>query len=347
MHSLSSYLHQASLLFKKKLKRRKEETKRFIEYKRLKRVRKLSVPAYSECKNCGETLHGMYCAKCGQYALDVNQHFGAYLKQFMANTYQLDGKIVQTLRFLITTPGHLSKEFLEGKISSYVHPLKLYMFLSVIFFSFVLIIYDDDKIVDTWSNGAEKVLRDSVKAEGTSGKQLSIAINPIATNADSLSSGKTRQLEEKLTKSLNLTSREKKMIYHEAFAFVTSYTPFILLLLIPVYGAFLRIGFRKSMPNYMHNLVFAFHIHSFFLILLSIGVLITYYLHWPVLKVIFPIFIVYHVLSVHKVYKRGWIVSFRKTILTLGIYSFVLSLFTLLLIIWVAYKIGSNLDITF
>lgn len=99
------------------------------------RLRKHTVPAYTHCKNCGERLQGMYCHRCGQYALDIEQPFWKYIKQYFENVYQFDSKVWRTLWLLFRRPGFLTSEFNAGKINSYVHPFRLYMFISVIFFT--------------------------------------------------------------------------------------------------------------------------------------------------------------------------------------------------------------------
>lgn len=85
--------------------------------------------------NCGTPLKGMYCHRCGQYALDIYQPMWKYIRQYFENMYQFDGKIWLTLRLLFTRPGYLTNEFNEGKINSYVHPFHLYMCISVVFFT--------------------------------------------------------------------------------------------------------------------------------------------------------------------------------------------------------------------
>lgn len=52
--------------------------------------------------------------------------------EYLSNTYNLDGRIFQTIWLLFRKPGFLTKEFLQGKINSYVHPLKLNMFLLLV-----------------------------------------------------------------------------------------------------------------------------------------------------------------------------------------------------------------------
>ena len=77
---------------------------------------------------------GMYCYQCGQYALDTEQPFWKYVRQYFENVYQFEGKVWQTLYRLFASPGFLTKEFNLGKINSYVHPFKLYMFIATVFF---------------------------------------------------------------------------------------------------------------------------------------------------------------------------------------------------------------------
>ena len=126
------------------LRKRRKQWARHIEYRRLKRIRRKKTPSYSYCKNCGTKLDGMYCYQCGQYALDIEQPFWKYIRQYFENVYQFDGKVWQTLYLLFRKPGFLTNEFNAGKVSSYVHPLRLFMFLSAVFFLFFFALIPDD-----------------------------------------------------------------------------------------------------------------------------------------------------------------------------------------------------------
>lgn len=121
--------------WKERWKARSRRVRRKIELLRLKRIRQKKTPKYSCCKNCGTPLEGMYCYRCGQYALDVEQPFWKYVRQYFENVYQFDTKIWRTLWYLFTRPGFLTTEFNAGKINSYVHPFRLYMCISVVFFA--------------------------------------------------------------------------------------------------------------------------------------------------------------------------------------------------------------------
>ena len=122
----------ACLRLKRKVASRQKELEARLESKRLKRQVKNAQIPYTHCKNCGTELQGVYCHRCGQYARDLKQSFGSYLMEYLSNTYNLDGKIFQTIGMLFRKPGFLTNEFLQGKINSYVHPLKLNMFLLLV-----------------------------------------------------------------------------------------------------------------------------------------------------------------------------------------------------------------------
>ncbi len=138
---------------KERIQQRKRRIRRAIELARLRRIRRNTTPRYSHCMNCGTPLQGMYCHRCGQYALDIYQPMWKYVRQYFENVYQFDGKIWMTLRLMFTRPGFLTTEFNAGKINSYMHPFRLYMCISVVFFAVFFMLAekhaDDFNVINT------------------------------------------------------------------------------------------------------------------------------------------------------------------------------------------------------
>lgn len=132
--------------WKDRLAKRKERAHRMIELKRLQRIWSKYIPPYVHCQNCGTKLKGMYCHTCGQFAHDNSQPFWKYVWQYFENVYQFDYKIPVTVWQLFRRPGFLTNEFNAGKIVSYMHPMKLNMFILVIFFT--IVIFMGEKVVD-------------------------------------------------------------------------------------------------------------------------------------------------------------------------------------------------------
>src|SRR5258706_9109608 len=87
------------------------------------------------CANCGAPLSGPFCQACGQKAAGRNVSLHDFFHEAFHEFAHVDGKIVQTLRLLLTKPGQLTHEFLEGRRERYVSPLRLYLTCSLIFFA--------------------------------------------------------------------------------------------------------------------------------------------------------------------------------------------------------------------
>ena len=94
-----------------------------------------TVVAPVHCANCGAPLNGPYCQACGQKAASPNVSLHEFFHEAFHEFAHVDGKIVQTLRLLLTRPGQLTREFLEGRRQRYVSPLRLYLTCSLIFFA--------------------------------------------------------------------------------------------------------------------------------------------------------------------------------------------------------------------
>lgn len=79
-------------------------------------------------------MHGPYCAQCGQHAVHADVTLHDLVHDATHEFLHLDGKIVETLRLLVTQPGRLTAEHWRGRRARYVAPIRLYLTLSVLYF---------------------------------------------------------------------------------------------------------------------------------------------------------------------------------------------------------------------
>jgi hypothetical protein len=96
--------------------------------------RKRQRPPLTDCENCGAPLSGPYCAQCGQAAIDYRRSFGYVLVDVLNEFLNWDSKFFATIALLIVKPWRLTNEFLAGHRVRYVHPLRLYLLASILFF---------------------------------------------------------------------------------------------------------------------------------------------------------------------------------------------------------------------
>lgn len=86
------------------------------------------------CLNCGTPLHGPYCSACGQHDIDYHRSFHHVAHDLLENLFHFEGKFFVTVAWLLAHPGRLTREFLAGRRQRQVNPLRLYLFVSVLFF---------------------------------------------------------------------------------------------------------------------------------------------------------------------------------------------------------------------
>jgi hypothetical protein len=91
-------------------------------------------PPLTHCENCGEPLTGKYCSQCGQPAIDYRRSFRHVFVDILESFLSWDSKFFATITWLIVRPWHLTNEFLAGRRVRYVHPLRLYLLASILFF---------------------------------------------------------------------------------------------------------------------------------------------------------------------------------------------------------------------
>jgi len=92
--------------------------------------------------NCNASLHGLYCHVCGQENVEPKQSAWHLVSHFFYDITHFDGKFFTTVKDLLVKPGFLSREFISGKRISYLHPIRMYVFTSAIFFIIFFSLYD-------------------------------------------------------------------------------------------------------------------------------------------------------------------------------------------------------------
>jgi hypothetical protein len=86
------------------------------------------------CLNCGATLVGGYCHRCGQ-AAHVHRTIGAFWHDVAHSVLHFDGKIWRTLPLLAWKPGELTRRYIAGERARFVSPMALFLFSVFLMFA--------------------------------------------------------------------------------------------------------------------------------------------------------------------------------------------------------------------
>src|SRR5437762_695435 len=91
-------------------------------------------PPLIHCENCGALLTGRWCSQCGQAAIDYRRSPRHVIVDVLDSFLSWDSKFFATIGWLIVRPWHLTNQFLACRRVRYVHPLRLYLLVSILFF---------------------------------------------------------------------------------------------------------------------------------------------------------------------------------------------------------------------
>jgi Protein of unknown function (DUF3667) len=86
------------------------------------------------CPNCAYPVTDHYCGRCGQ-AVDTHRRSVVHLlHDLVKDVASFDSRILRTARALLFEPGELAVAFREGRTQGYVPAVRLYLFVSLVFF---------------------------------------------------------------------------------------------------------------------------------------------------------------------------------------------------------------------
>lgn len=90
------------------------------------------------CLNCGSHVEEHYCPHCGQENIEVKEDALHMVAHAVADYFHFEHKFFATLKPLLLKPGQLTAAYVAGKRVKFIHPIRLYIFVSIVFFLVIL-----------------------------------------------------------------------------------------------------------------------------------------------------------------------------------------------------------------
>lgn len=212
--------------------------------------------AATHCHNCGAAVSGHYCAACGQETKLHVASAGEFIHEFIGHYVALEGRLWQSLRFLLLRPGFLTAEYIAGRRKRYVEPLRLYLTFSLLFFA--LFKYGGFEVarMDSLSDTRPAM----VKVE--SGDDVSATF-----------SGLTPAMRSKAEGFVKKSPEEQSKVLASSFF---SYGPYAIFLLMPLFALYLKLLYLGSGKRYGEHLLFALHANAFAYIALGAAIVMPW-----------------------------------------------------------------------
>jgi hypothetical protein len=306
----------------------------------------------TDCLNCGTEVKGHYCAECGQPNYEPRESFRHILTHFITDYLHLDDKFFSSLKYLLFYPGSLTNEYNAGKRAKYVHPFRLYIFITIVFF-----------IVQSVNSNSNRAKDNPIKIDSTS---IDTTANNLYSIKDTIAFNKgdielqqdfeavsDTSLEQYLARQDSLPEDQrdgfirryfnKKTLIAEQNDFDFSKEinttfrkniPKMMFLILPIFALILSVFFRKKKLFYVEHFYHSVYLHSFFYLYMLTFSLISYVLpiDWKVYITVISLtgLFVYLYKSLIKVYEENAVFTLIKILFILILYFIALLILVLL-----------------
>lgn len=327
-----------------------------------------------KCLNCGAVLTGHYCSVCGQKDEDLEEPFWRLFADAFADFWHFDSKFFKTMFPLLFRPGFLTKEYVAGRRARYVHPIRLYFFVSVVFFLFYfsfafksLIEYNPrvagDLKTDTAAQRELAQLRDTLnnalkehKAKGSYPIDINVAvpgINEDTSSGDHLPAtieayedsihklpkdsmpGFFQQTFDK--RKIEVKEKGEREVFSEISETVTHNLPKIMFVLLPIFALLLKLLYIRRNVYFVDHAVFSLHFHSFAFLIFLVAFLITLIFKKVSLGGwVVLILLIYLFFALRKMHKQSVMKTLTKIFLLLISYSVFIAIVFFCLIVYAA-----------
>ncbi|MEO8045103.1 MAG: DUF3667 domain-containing protein [Spartobacteria bacterium] len=316
---------------------------------------------FTHCEDCGVELHGRYCSHCGQVAVDYHRSFRHVVADVAESFLNWDSKFTKTIGLLLISPGWLTNQFVAGRRTRYLHPLRVYLLVSIVFFVCARFVPlqvkppDVSKMttkeradveeamknpaipeavrIQVLRNLAEQKKKEAAKKGTPQGPSVApVPTPPPAVKDDTLE----RQLDDAAAPSWLKTKLREKIGPHGSNVELLGKTlrdniSTMMLFCIPLFAFVLKILYLRQGRYYIEHLVYALHIHAFFYIavlLMAFSAMAAQ--RWvptvetPLLWILVIALVAQVFRSIRQVYRQSWSMTTFKFLFGGLIYFFVL-----------------------
>lgn len=280
------------------------------------------------CPNCGNTTPGNFCPECGQRRADVRVSVRRMLRDALDDQFTLSSALPRTLAALLFRPGHLTREYMSGRIVRYIAPFRLYLFSSLVFFVVLSLVAN----VRGWEREIQAEIEREPQAAGVDGGPDTLVVaRPGSANVAITFTDTTdlrpwlRPIGRRIKRQEERLNRmDKGDLLHAFVAGLQETLPRVVFLLLPVFALILKGLYARRSRFYVEHFVFALHVHAFVFVLFTLMLLVdeTPISHTVNLLVLW--LFGYLFFAMKRVYGQGWLKTGAKYLALGGSYFFVL-----------------------
>lgn len=271
------------------------------------------------CLNCQYSFsqEENYCPNCGQENHDLKIPIRHFVEEFLEGIFHFDNKLWHSLKTMFFYPGKITKDFLEGKRVSFVPPIRMYIFVSFIFFLFLNYTYNKKTKIKSDESLVEAIAKMDSK-DSSINLGLDSLNSALSTVGDTSMSSEEKKILSKLknTKGKDIASMNEK---------IYKYLSFAMFLMLPIFAFIMKLVFYRSDKFYYEHFIASIHYHVVMFVIMILGLIIYWFNLSAVLYVIlFIAAFVYFAIGLKKVFEQSWLKIILKAFVVYMIYGFLL-----------------------
>jgi hypothetical protein len=286
------------------------------------------------CKNCATQLQGEYCHQCGQHHRQYIRSIFAVVGDLFGEIGHWDSRFYRTMTGLFFRPGFLSLEFSRGRHASYVPPLRLYFFVSLVAFLVLSMTFQFD--IKAPTNQADAITQIEPGKAGDDGQTEVIVQGFDASKLKLQLPWLSQEEQQALQQRIDYLAQNPSVLAKK----LVSLAPQMMLLMLPFWALFLKLVYLFNHRYYLEHLTVAFHTHAFLLLsLMILSVLdltsdtLSRWLNNPLpeqtinwLETMLLVWMGTYMLFTQKLYyQQGWALTWVKFVVCSLAYSLLLS----------------------
>ncbi|WP_276132714.1 DUF3667 domain-containing protein [Polluticoccus soli] len=307
----------------------------------------------ADCLNCGVLVAERYCPHCGQENLEPKQSAGHLVAHFFNDVTHFDGKFFSSIKLLITKPGFLTEEYLKGRRASYLDPIRMYLFISAVFFLLLMSVFKTpaDIISDSSKANAEisGITREHNATVFSSGTGDRLTINDRSyTTVHEYDSVQKALPAAKRDGFINHYFSRKLVAINERYkdrpegiwpmmkANYFHSLPYMLFISLPIIALLFQLFYiRRKQFYYVSHGIFTIHLYCFvFIALIAINSFAMVGSWGKLVNLVLKVWaIVYLFLAMKRFYKQGGFKTFAKFVIIFFIGSTLVGVLALIFLI--------------
>jgi hypothetical protein len=282
----------------------------------------------TNCLNCGAQVQGKFCSECGQANIETRENIFHLVGHFIADYLHYDSKFFRSLSSLFIRPGFLTKQYWEGKRVRYIHPLRLFFFMTIFFMLASTYFYN---------RFGDRLQQNMITPDPLMAKYDStfLATHPDTLKVYEKAWGDTAITVREL-KELSVTHDRRMRKVAQGFDNFFSNIKYVTFFLLPVYALIFKLMYIRRKTFYVDQLVYSMHLQSFAYCLLCLTLMLPFLFEIDLRRVnqiTFLIMLIYVGFSLHYLYRQAiW-----KTLLKTFISTFLLFMVTASTLIMFAF----------